>query len=89
MTLKLTPEEAGQQINKINSERDTVISALNKIGDTQHQMLGGNWQGGSATKYNNLSATQHEDVTQIISYLTQIVDTATTQLGKIANADNG
>lgn len=87
MTLKLDPGQAPQKLSDIEDARQNAIRALNKIHDTQSSMLTSGWQGGSATKYGNLSATQHDDVNAIINDLNRIVDTAKGQIASVQHAD--
>jgi uncharacterized protein YukE len=89
MTLSLTQAEAQAKISQIEDARSQAISKLNQIEDSQQLMLGSNWKGGSATTYGHTSATQNEDINQIISNLNQIVQTAETHIRSVANRDNG
>ena len=89
MTLSLTQAEAQGKIQQINQARDQAVATLNKIEDSQHLMLASNWNGSSATTYGKTSATQSDDMNQIISNLNHIVDTATTHINSVANMDNG
>jgi uncharacterized protein YukE len=89
MTLKLDPSQAPAKLVEVESLRQTAVQALKNIQDVQSSMLASGWQGNSATKYGNLSSTQHDDVTQIINYLNQIVDTAEGQIKAVASADQG
>ncbi|ORJ61425.1 WXG100 family type VII secretion target [Mycobacterium simiae] len=89
MTLSLTPAEAQSKIQQIEDARNQAVATLQKIEDSQQQMLGSAWKGGSATTYGQTSATQNEDINQIISNLNQIVETASAQIRSVANLDNG
>ncbi|BBX39889.1 hypothetical protein [Mycobacterium simiae] len=89
MTLALTQAEAQSKIQQIEDARNQAVATLQKIEDSQQQMLSSAWQGGSATTYGQTSATQNEDINQIISNLNQIVETASAQIRSVANLDNG
>ncbi|OBJ12693.1 hypothetical protein A5624_10625 [Mycobacterium sp. 1482292.6] len=89
MTLKLDPGQAPVKLGQIEDARQNALKALHNIHETQTTMLTSGWQGGSATKYGNLSATQHDDITTIINNLNQIVDTAKAQINAVQNADQG
>jgi uncharacterized protein YukE len=89
MTLSLTQAEAASKISQIEDARNQATSKLSQIEDSQHLMLGSNWKGGSATTYGHTSATQNEDINQIISNLNQICQTAESQIRSVANMDNG
>ncbi|WP_445161763.1 hypothetical protein ACTXG5_00050 [Mycobacterium sp. Dal123C01] len=89
MTLSLTQAEAEAKISQLEDARGQAIAKLNQIEDSQQLMLGSNWKGGSATTYGHTSATQNEDINQIISNLNQIVQTAETHIRSVANTDNG
>jgi WXG100 family type VII secretion target len=88
MTLQLTPAEANAKITQIDDAKQQAINVLQSMQDTQQQMLGSSWKGGSATNYGNLSQTQQEDINQIITSLTQICDTATQHIQTVAHLDN-
>lgn len=88
MTLSLTPAEAQAKIQQIEDARNQAVATLQKIEDSQQLMLGSGWKGGSATTYGHTSATQNDDINQIISNLNQIVETASAQIRSVANMDN-
>ena len=88
MTLSLTQAEAQAKISQVEDAKNQAIATLQRMNDTQQQMLGSSWHGGSATSYGNLSATQHEDINQIITSLTHICDTGTAHIRAVANMDN-
>jgi uncharacterized protein YukE len=89
MTLSLTQAEAQSKISQIEDARSQAVSKLTQIEDSQQLMLGSNWKGGSATTYGHTSATQNEDINQIISNLNQICQTAESHIRSVANTDNG
>lgn len=88
MTLSLTQSEAQSKIQQIDDARQQAVTKLQNIEESQHLMLGSNWKGGSATTYGHTSTTQNDDINQIITDLNHIVDTATTHINSVANADN-
>ncbi|MCV7031008.1 WXG100 family type VII secretion target [Mycobacterium sherrisii] len=88
MTLSLTPAEAQAKIQQIEDARNQAVATLQKIEDSQQLMLGSAWKGGSATAYGHTSATQNDDINQIINNLNQIVETASAQIRSVANMDN-
>lgn len=87
MTVYLTPEQAHNKLNEIEQGRQQAVKALNNIQDLQTDMLSSAWQGDSAAHYGKMSETQHGDITQIITQLNAIVETATHHIGGIQNAD--
>ncbi len=89
MTVSLTPKEAEFKITQIENARDQAVSTLGKIQDTQQTMLSSAWQGGSATKYGSTSSQQHDDFTQLINDLNNLVETGSAHMRSIANMDNG
>lgn len=92
MTLSVQQSEVPQKLAAIEQARQTAVQALQGIQAIHQGMLqpgSGTWQGGSATNYGNLSATQHDDITQIMANLNHIVDTVEGQLKNVGNLDNG
>jgi uncharacterized protein YukE len=88
MTLSLTPQEARSKLQQIEDASNQAVATLRQLNDTQQTMLGSGWKGGSATTYGNTSTTQHDDITQIINYLNQIVSTASAQISSVTTHDN-
>jgi uncharacterized protein YukE len=88
MTLSLTQAEAASKISQIEDARNQAVAKLKQIEDSQQLMLGSNWKGGSATTYGHTSATQQEDINQIITKLNQIVETGSQHIRSVANMDN-
>jgi uncharacterized protein YukE len=88
MTLSLTPAEAQSKISQIDEARNAAITKIQQIEDSQQMMLGSGWKGGSATTYGHTSTTQNDDLNTVMKSLNHVVDTATTHIHSIANADN-
>lgn len=87
MTVALTPAEAEAKIQQIESARDQAKQKLSQIEDAQTQMLSASWHGGSATSYGNVAQQQHEEFTDLITTLDNIVEKGSEHMRSIANAD--
>jgi WXG100 family type VII secretion target len=89
MSVHLTPDQAQTKINNIEQLRQTAVSKLQAMEGVQSDMTQQNWTGGAATKYVNVSQTQHDDMQQLVTQLNHIVDTAHTHLNSFIHGDNG
>jgi WXG100 family type VII secretion target len=88
MTVSLTPQEADAKVSQINDARDRAVQKLSQMSDTQQTMLSSGWHGGSANTYGKTSAQQHEDFTQIINTLNDVVEKGSQHMRSVANMDN-
>jgi uncharacterized protein YukE len=88
MTVSLTPDQAAAKLGQIEQARQTAVSKLASIRDSQEGMLASSWHGGSATNYGKTSAQQQDDFNQIISTLNDVVQLSTNHIHSISNMDN-
>jgi uncharacterized protein YukE len=88
MTVSLTPQEAEAKIQQITNARDQAVAKLNQISDGQEQMLTSGWHGGSADQYSKTSQQQHEDFSQLIATLNDVVEKGSEHMRSVANMDN-
>jgi uncharacterized protein YukE len=89
MTVSLTPAEAEAKIAQIQEARGQAVVKLNQISDAQEQMLAANWQGSSASTYQQTSQGQREEFDDLIKSLDAIVEKGSEHLRSVANMDNG
>ena len=87
MTVSLTPAEAEAKIEQIMAARDQAVQKLNKIEESQEQMLSANWHGDSAQGYGRVSQAQREEFDQIVSTLNNIVEKGSEHMRSVANLD--
>lgn len=85
MGLKIDPSQLPARLNQIDSANQQAQAALNRVQQTQEEMLQINWQGGSATTYHKLVQEQNDDVNVIMRDLHQAVDIAKSAAADLTN----
>lgn len=87
MSMKLTPEEAAQKIQQVESARDDAVSKLRMIQQEQEAMQN-NWQGASAGKYQGTSEELATEFNRVIDALSNVVETGKTHMNELVSADS-
>jgi WXG100 family type VII secretion target len=86
--MKLDPQTAPIMLQQIDDAHKTAVNDLNRVRDTQEQMLAAAWQGGSATSYRNAAMKLDDDFNAVIQTLNDTVDLTNGHIKSFIHADN-
>lgn len=87
MTTSLTPQEAEAKIQQVDEAMARARTLANNILDRTQTMTASSWLGGKATKFGGTIQQHHDDLTAVITSLTQVAETGKSNMRTFANVD--